>query len=158
MYFVYVIKSLKDKTTYIGFTENLQKRLKEHNNGKTKSIKHKIPFKLVYFEEYQSKTLARKREIKLKKNNSEKEKLYKEIFNETTNDTLIKKIEAQISQKFKRGSLTVTEKHLNKIFSLLNEMSSVEKDKLVFFLPPINVSFKEDYIYFSGPFSFINSL
>ena len=82
MFYVYVIQSLKDKTTYIGYTENLEKRIIEHNQGKTKSIKHKLPFQMVYKEAYESKTEARKREIKLKKNSSEKEKLYKQIFSE----------------------------------------------------------------------------
>ena len=80
MFYVYVLISLKDKTTYIGSTENLEKRLKEHNQGKTKSIKHKVPFELVYSEAYCNRTQARKREIRLKKNSSEKEKLYRRIF------------------------------------------------------------------------------
>jgi len=80
MFYVYVIISLKDKTIYIGSTENLEKRLKDHNQGKTKSIKHKVPFELVYFEAYRNRTQARKREIRLKKNSSEKEKLYRRIF------------------------------------------------------------------------------
>ena len=80
MFYVYVIISLKDKTTYIGSTENLENRLKDHNQGKTKSIKHKVPFELVYFEAYLNRTQARKREIRLKKNSSEKEKLYRRIF------------------------------------------------------------------------------
>ena len=80
MFFVYVIQSLKDSTTYIGFTEDIEKRLKEHNAGKTKSIKHKIPFKLVHIEKYETKTEARKRELLLKNNSWEKEKLYKKIF------------------------------------------------------------------------------
>ena len=82
MYYVYVLQSLKDRTTYIGYTENLEKRIVEHNQGKTKSIKHKVPFKLIYKEAYESKTEAIKREVKLKKNSSEKEKLYKQIFSE----------------------------------------------------------------------------
>lgn len=80
MFFVYVLKSLKDSTTYIGSTEDLDKRLKDHNQGKTKSIKHKLPMELVYYEAYKTKTLARKREIQLKENSSEKEKLYNRIF------------------------------------------------------------------------------
>jgi len=80
MFFVYVLKSLKDSTTYIGSTEDLDKRLKGHNQGKTKSIKHKLPMELVYYEAYKTKTLARKREIQLKRNSSEKEKLYNRIF------------------------------------------------------------------------------
>ena len=80
MFFVYVLQSLKDGSKYIGYTESLEKRLKEHNQGKTKSIKHKVPFKVVYFEEYKSKTEARKRELKLKRNSWEKEQLFKKIF------------------------------------------------------------------------------
>ena len=38
-YFVYAIKSRIDKRIYVGFTENVQKRLNEHNSGKTKSNK-----------------------------------------------------------------------------------------------------------------------
>ena len=80
MFFVYVLGSISDNTTYIGCTEDLEKRINEHNQGKTKSIKHKLPLELVYYEAYNSKTMARKREIQLKKNSSEKEKLYKRIF------------------------------------------------------------------------------
>ncbi len=79
MYYVYLIISLKDNTTYIGYTSNLIKRLKEHNQGKTKSIKHKTPFKLIYYEAYINKTIARKREIELKKNSFKKETLLKRI-------------------------------------------------------------------------------
>ena len=63
MFYVYVTQSQKDKGLYIGFTSDLKKRMKEHNTGKTKSIKHRIPFKLVYYEAYLNKTDARKREI-----------------------------------------------------------------------------------------------
>ncbi len=80
MFFVYVLKSLKDQTTYIGSCEDLEKRVKEHNQGKTKSIKHKIPLELVYYEAYLTKTLARKREIELKKNSAAKEQLFRKIF------------------------------------------------------------------------------
>ncbi len=80
MFFVYVLKSLKDQTTYIGSSEDLERRVKEHNAGKTKSIKHKIPLELVYYEAYLTKTLARKREIELKKNSAAKEKLFRRIF------------------------------------------------------------------------------
>jgi len=80
MYYVYVIQSEKDGSTYIGYTEDLVKRIKEHNQGKTKSIKHKIPYKLIHTEEFNSKTEARKRELKLKRSSFEKEKLFKTIF------------------------------------------------------------------------------
>ncbi|PIZ98920.1 MAG: endonuclease [Candidatus Komeilibacteria bacterium CG_4_10_14_0_2_um_filter_37_10] len=79
-YYVYVLVSKKDHSTYIGYTEDINKRLKEHNQGKTKSIKHKLPMVLKYIEEYDNKTLARKRELALKQNSSAKEKLFSQIF------------------------------------------------------------------------------
>ena len=80
MFFVYVLKSLKDGTTYIGSCQDLEIRIKQHNQGKTKSIKHKLPMELVYYKAYLSKTLARKREIELKKHSFAKEQLYNRIF------------------------------------------------------------------------------
>ena len=75
MFYTYILQSTKDGSTYIGSTENLRKRLKEHNQGKTKSIKHNVPHKLLYYEAYETKTQARKREIELKINGSEKRKV-----------------------------------------------------------------------------------
>ena len=64
MYFVYVIKSRKDGRLYTGITNNLNRRLKEHNQGKisTPSTCNRGPFSLVYFEEALERTVARKRE------------------------------------------------------------------------------------------------
>lgn len=75
MYFVYLLKSKKDGSYYIGRTSNLQRRLEQHNHGKTKSIKHKLPMKLIYFEAYANKTLAYKREVELKRNSFNKKEL-----------------------------------------------------------------------------------
>ncbi|MBA4321004.1 MAG: excinuclease ABC subunit C [Flavobacterium sp.] len=75
MWFVYLIQSKVDKSYYIGYTEHLKKRIIEHNQGKTKSIKHKIPFRLIYFEAYADKISARKRELELKKNSFKKKDL-----------------------------------------------------------------------------------
>ncbi|WKK74785.2 GIY-YIG nuclease family protein [Marivirga salinae] len=81
-YYCYVLESTIDKTTYIGSTDNLKNRLKEHNSGKTKSIKHKIPMRLIYCEAYRNKTLAIKRERSLKKNSAAKKELFSRIFDE----------------------------------------------------------------------------
>ena len=62
MYYVYILKSLKDNNFYIGTTNNVQRRLKEHNSGKSKSTKSRIPFKLIYKEKYKTLSEARKRE------------------------------------------------------------------------------------------------
>lgn len=56
------MRSLKDGKLYTGYTNNLGRRLKEHNNGLTKSTWHRRPFKLVYSESYKNKKEAAKRE------------------------------------------------------------------------------------------------
>jgi putative endonuclease len=73
------MKSKKKDYHYIGYTSDLINRVKEHNLGKTKSIKHLIPFELIYYESYKNKTLARKREIQLKNKSYLKEELFKRI-------------------------------------------------------------------------------
>lgn len=50
MYYVYVIKSLKDDYIYTGHTDNLKKRFNEHNEGEVKSTSKRKPFKLLYYE------------------------------------------------------------------------------------------------------------
>lgn len=72
MYYVYILKSLKNGKYYIGCTENLKRRLKEHNSGKTKSNQYNRPFELVYREEYASLSEARKREYAIKAKKSRK--------------------------------------------------------------------------------------
>ena len=62
MYYTYILKSLKDGKHYYGHTSDLQVRLKIHNLGKVRSTKSRIPFELVYFEEYETKSEASKRE------------------------------------------------------------------------------------------------
>ena len=47
---IYVLESGKDKLWYTGCTNNLTKRLKEHDDGKVYSTKHRGPFTPVYFE------------------------------------------------------------------------------------------------------------
>jgi len=50
MYFVYILQSLKDKKLYIGLTEDIEKRINEHNSGKNFSTKSRRPFKLIFYE------------------------------------------------------------------------------------------------------------
>ncbi|OGC13731.1 hypothetical protein A2290_07640 [candidate division WOR-1 bacterium RIFOXYB2_FULL_36_35] len=66
MFYVYVLKSLKDNNLYIGSTNNLERRIKEHNDGKSISKKSRIPFELIYYEAYKAESDARKREHNLK--------------------------------------------------------------------------------------------
>ena len=70
-YFVYLIVSnLKNnkKFSYVGYTNNLKKRLKLHNSGKGAKFTRGKKWKLVYYEKYDSKSTAMKSEFKLKKN------------------------------------------------------------------------------------------
>ena len=66
MYFVYILKSEKDKGIYIGYTPNLRNRFLKHNQGLVKSTKSRIPFELAYYEAYKSKQEAKDREFSLK--------------------------------------------------------------------------------------------
>ena len=81
MWFVYLIQSTIDNSYYIGYTGNIKKRISEHNQGKTKSIKYKIPYKLIYFETYSNKTIAIKRELELKNNSFKKKELIDRLKN-----------------------------------------------------------------------------
>lgn len=66
MYYVYVLKSKKDRLNYIGSTNDLRKRLNEHNSGKSYSTMKRRPFEIVYYEAYKSEKDARYREKNLK--------------------------------------------------------------------------------------------
>lgn len=68
MNYVYILKCADD-TLYTGFTVNLEKRVKAHNEGKTgaKYTKMRRPVTLVYHEEYETKSQALKRECEIKK-------------------------------------------------------------------------------------------
>jgi putative endonuclease len=66
MYYVYILRSLKDHKFYIGSASDLYKRLSYHNAGLQRSTKHRIPFELVYHEEFSSRIQAEKREKQIK--------------------------------------------------------------------------------------------
>lgn len=82
MYYVYVLRSKKDNGIYVGSTNNLKRRLKEHNDGKEFYTKNKIPWELVYYESYNIEYLARMREKRLKNNGNSMRELKKRIFEE----------------------------------------------------------------------------
>ena len=70
MYFTYIIQSHTDYSYYIGYTGNLLNRLDYHNSGRSRYTRKKTPWKLVYMEEFQTKSEAIKREIFLKRQKS----------------------------------------------------------------------------------------
>ena len=65
-YYVYVLISKKDGSTYVGYTNDINRRIKEHNNGNVESTRNKKPFELIYFEGYKNNKLAINREMYLK--------------------------------------------------------------------------------------------
>jgi len=67
MFYVYILKSKKDKKLYIGYTNDLRKRLQEHNKGINIATKHRVPLELVYYESYKSSSDAKHRETSLKR-------------------------------------------------------------------------------------------
>lgn len=66
MFYVYLIKSMKQSGLYVGCTKDLRKRLEEHNHNFIRSTKNKGPFVLIYFEGYKNKEDAFHREHNLK--------------------------------------------------------------------------------------------
>ncbi|MFA6215741.1 MAG: GIY-YIG nuclease family protein [Patescibacteria group bacterium] len=65
MFYVYVLK-LNNGKLYFGYTSDLQRRIKEHTNGESTFTASCRPLKLVYYEAYNSKEDAQKREKVLK--------------------------------------------------------------------------------------------
>ncbi len=66
MFYVYILKSKKDNSQYIGLSQNIEERLKEHNAGRVKSTKPGRPWSLLYKEPCATRLDARKREKYLK--------------------------------------------------------------------------------------------
>ena len=63
---VYVLKSIKDDILYIGYTNNLVRRIEEHKKVLNFSTKFRLPFKLIYFEGCRNEMDAKRREHYLK--------------------------------------------------------------------------------------------
>ncbi len=66
-YYTYIIESKINGRWYIGHTNNLQRRLEEHNSDENKSTKAKGPWKIIFLREFNSNLDANKFELKLKK-------------------------------------------------------------------------------------------
>lgn len=90
MHFVYLIvaKNKKCRISYVGYTNNLKKRLLLHNIGKGAKFTRGRKWNLIYFKRYKSKNIALKEEYKLKKNYT----LRKEIKNNYKKDENISSI------------------------------------------------------------------
>ena len=79
MYFVYLLvtKAKNRVISYVGYTKNINKRLKLHNNSKGAKFTRGRKWKLVYYKKYDNKISAMKEEYKLKKNYQLRSKIKK---------------------------------------------------------------------------------
>lgn len=66
--YVYLFRSKSTGRFYLGWTADLNRRLREHNDGKSKYTKNRGPWELVYHETYSNPEQAKERERKLKRN------------------------------------------------------------------------------------------
>lgn len=63
MWYVYVLKSLKNNIFYVGYTSNLKKRIRDHNSGNGSDFTNRNrPYKLIFYEAFESKVDAIKDE------------------------------------------------------------------------------------------------
>ncbi|HOV12212.1 MAG TPA: GIY-YIG nuclease family protein [Bacteroidales bacterium] len=69
---VYAIKSISHDYIYVGMTNNIVRRIDEHNMGRNRSTKAYIPFELIYSESHSSRENARKREKYFKSGSGKK--------------------------------------------------------------------------------------
>jgi putative endonuclease len=79
MFTVYILQSEIDKRTYVGYTNNFERRFKEHNSGQSRATKYRAPFKLLFKENYENMAQAKKRELYWKSGAGRKK--LKEYFN-----------------------------------------------------------------------------
>jgi putative endonuclease len=77
--YVYILEC-SDGTYYTGWTNNLEKRIEKHNQGRgAKYTRYRLPVQLVYYETFASKNEAMRREYAIKqKTRKDKEKLIKQ--------------------------------------------------------------------------------
>ena len=66
MYTVYALQSVSRNYVYVGISDNLARRLEQHNRGYNRTTRPYAPFKVLYTEQYETRTDARKREKYLK--------------------------------------------------------------------------------------------
>ncbi|OFZ54531.1 MAG: endonuclease [Bacteroidetes bacterium RIFCSPHIGHO2_02_FULL_44_7] len=66
MYFVYILQSSKDSSYYIGHAQDLNIRLKRHNDGRVRSTKRKRPWKIIYTQSFHTKQEAYRQERRVK--------------------------------------------------------------------------------------------
>ena len=89
-YYVYVIAARKNLklTTYVGYTNNLKKRLILHNKGKGAKFTRGRQWKIIYVEKYSTKSEAISREYYIKRNRKFRNLIKKNLNEKKPSDTL----------------------------------------------------------------------
>ena len=79
MYYTYLLKRVDANVYYLGSTNDLKRRLKEHNIGISCQTTKGYQWKVIYYEAYETLKQAREREIQLKRNRGSKRALYNRL-------------------------------------------------------------------------------
>ena len=79
MWYVYLLKSERGKWYYLGSTNDLERRLGEHNRGKVTSTRRFIPLSLVFKKEFRAEKEAREYERLVKDKRIEKERIIRSL-------------------------------------------------------------------------------
>ena len=80
MYYVYILENVENaKEHYIGYTSDLKKRLRKHNSEENEGYTRGKKWKLVYYEAYLDKSIAYKREQRIKRHSKIRKILYKRL-------------------------------------------------------------------------------
>lgn len=79
MWYTYILKSGKGRWYYVGSTNDVERRLDEHNNGKVRSTKFYQPFTIVFKKEFVREAEAREYERRIKKQRILKESIIRQI-------------------------------------------------------------------------------
>ena len=89
-FYVYLIGSqIKKKTiSYVGYTNNLKKRINLHNSSKGAKFTRGNKWKLIYYKKYENKIDAMKNEYKLKKNYTLRKKIKKHFYENINSITI----------------------------------------------------------------------
>ena len=79
MFYVYLLKSLVNNKYYIGYTNDMNSRLRKHNNGDVRSTRKFRPWMLLGFEVYENRNEARWREHELKNHGTKRREVIKSL-------------------------------------------------------------------------------
>ena len=63
MFSVYILLSEKDKRTYVGYSHDVNQRLRQHNSGQVRATRHRLPLRVLFTEEFETEAEAKSREL-----------------------------------------------------------------------------------------------